>query len=205
MNLVATTDTAYRFDTGQEFVRVTSALSLVRADLRTIPLEVLHHASERGKAVHRAAWILAGGDPSGLHWPSVHEEVRPYVEGFQAFQRETGCQFIEQERLVVSQRFWYAGRLDLLGRWKDAHGIIDLKTGEPHATHRLQASAYLEAFVEETKTRKRLRRWILYLLPSGRYRVVDCDEVCGHHGDFFVFTQILGVYRWLQGNGGKDT
>jgi hypothetical protein len=71
VNLLETTETTYRFTGGVELPRITSILSVVH-DLSAIPPDVLHHAALRGKAVHRAVWILVGGDPSGLRWDTVH-------------------------------------------------------------------------------------------------------------------------------------
>lgn len=207
MTLIETTDTAYLFQhdgRALTFPRVTSVLALVRPDLREIPADVLHHAAERGRAVHKACWILSGGDPSGLHWPSVNPEVRPYVEGFQAFINETRCRCLDQERLVISQRFRYAGRMDLRAEIGGIQGVLDIKSCTEHPSHRIQCSAYLEAHKEQSGTRKQLRRWLLYLLPTGRYRLLDCDEWNSHTADFRVFSQILGVYRWLQEQNGGN-
>lgn len=204
MTLLDTTPTTYRLgdDAGavREYPRVTSILSLVRSDLRDIPPEVLHRAAERGKAVHRACWILCA-DPSGLHWPSLHPDLRGYVEAFQAFQKATGCRVLQAEQLVVSERYGYAGRADLfvegLSRYLDC---VDIKSGVEHPSHALQTAAYRMAYIEMTGTRRSVARWGLYLRDDGSYRLVS--HLTGE-ADFKVFCALLTAWRWQQANGGQ--
>lgn len=203
MKLLGTTDTTYRLqqDDGApvDYPRVTSVLGLLRADLREIPADVLARAAARGTAVHRAIWLLeGGGDGSGLAWGTLHPELRPYVAAYQDAQAALRFRVVEAERLVVSRRYGYAGRMDLVAKWQGTFGILDIKTGINHPAHQLQVSAYREAWAEETGSRRQLRRWILYLRQSGAYRLVDCDEGSTHAADFAVFAACVRVYRWLQ-------
>jgi hypothetical protein len=103
---------------------------------------------------------------------------------------------VGKEQLLVSLLFGYAGRGDLIVEWERRFGILDLKSGEAHPAHRLQVSAYGEAFKETMGTRRRLHRWILYLRPTGGYRLDPCEDTT-HEQDFRTFTQILGAYRWI--------
>ena len=205
---IQTTPTAYHLERdGRPLLlpRVTSVLSIVRGDLAAIPVDVLAHAAERGRAVHRAVWLLeAGGDGSGLSWDTLHPELAPYVRAYQAAKRALRFTVIEKERLVVSSIFGYAGRADLVVEWERRFGILDLKTGQEHASHHLQVSAYLEGWKEMTGSRKKVHRWKLYLRPTGGYDLDDCKRnrdgtpAPTHEADFRSFTNILGAYRWMQ-------
>lgn len=208
MRVLETTETTYRLalEDGSGVLtlpRVTSVLGLMRPDLREIPADVLHRAAARGTAVHRAIWLLeGGGDGSGLAWGTLHPELRPYVAAYQDAQAALRFRVTEAERLVVSRRYGYAGRMDLLVERKGTFGILDIKTGIHHPAHQLQVSAYREAWAEQTGSRRRLRRWILYLRDSGAYRLIDCDEGSSHGSDFSIFTAALCAYRWMQEQGG---
>ena len=201
MKLLETTTDTYRIEIeGKEHVypRVTSILSVVR-DLSAISPERLAHAAERGRAVHRAVWLLeAGGDGSGLDWKSVHPDLVPYLTAYQAFKTGTGCRILQKEKLVVSTRYQYAGRADLLveGIGK-SHDLLDIKTGLPDPSHALQLAAYTEAYREGVNTKRTYGRLILYLRDNGTYRLDRCEG----QQDFAVFLACAQVYRWKQAQG----
>lgn len=193
MNLIETTPTTYVFEGGVTLPRVTSILSVVHK-FDGINLDVLAHAAERGKAVHRGCWLLCGGgDASGLDWGTVHDEVAPYLHGFEAFLKATGARVVEKERLVLSTRYGFAGRADLLieglSRFLD---VVDVKSGAEDPSHALQTSAYAEGYRESTGTKRKLGRFALYLRPTGTYRLQEMKE----ESDFRVFMACRQVYQW---------
>lgn len=200
MTTVETSPTTYRLASGT-YPRVTSILGLVHSFDGIAP-EVLAHAAERGTAVHRACWILEA-DPSGLAWETVHPEVVPYVRAYEAARRALRWQAIESERLVVSQRYGYAGRADLIvtGIGRELLTVLDIKTGQPHPAHALQVAAYAEAYREQTQTRKAIGRRILYLTASGAYRLEEIPA-SQHTNDFTTFLACVMVHQWQAQHGG---
>ena len=196
VKLLDTTDTSYRLEhdgTVVEYPRVTAILSVVQ-DFSAISPERLAYAAERGKAVHRAIWLLeAGGDGTGLAWDTVHPELVPYLTAYQAFKKGTGCRIVEKERLIVSERYRYAGRADLvvegLEKWSD---MLDIKTGEPNPAHALQLAAYVWGYREMGNTKRILGRCVLYLRDNATYRLVRHHEAT----DFNVFLAVKQVYDW---------
>lgn len=208
MKLLATTNTEYHLqdDDGQEhrWARVTSCLSLLQ-DFSHVPPDVLAHAAERGKAVHRACWLLCGGaDGSGLDRSTLHPEVAPYVAAFEAAQRTLRFAVVEKEVLVYSTRFRYAGRVDLVVKGIGPRtSILDLKTAAQESpVYALQVSAYLEAWKELTTSRAAIDRHILYLKSNGSYRLVSLPAA-SHAGDFRTFLACQQVYLWKQANSGN--
>lgn len=202
LTLIETTETTYHLqDEGMTLVlpRVTSILSVVR-DLSGIPPDVLAHAAERGKAVHRGCWLLCGGAASPLHWPSVHPEVVAYLEAFVTFLKATKCRVVDKELLVVSPLFDYAGRADLIVDNIARHtSIVDIKSGEPDPSHSLQLSAYIRAYQDMLGIRRTILGHLLYLRPNGTYRLeaaVRSKEEANRL--FLIFTHVLGTYRWLE-------
>lgn len=200
MTLLETTATAYHLQRdGQRLIlpRVTSVLSLVH-DLSDIPADVLARAAARGRAVHRAVWILEA-DPSGLAWGTLHPELVPYVRAFEQAKRALRWRTVAAERLVVSERYGYAGRADLIvsGINGSHETILDIKTGITDPSHRLQLAAYVEGYREQTKTKRTIGRRILYLTAEGRYRLEDVPST-EHTADFNTFLACLTVYRWQQ-------
>ena len=200
MKLLQTTDTTYRLErdgTVVEYPRVTAILSVVQ-DFSAISPERLAHAAERGRAVHRAIWLIeAGGDGSGLAWDTLHPELVPYLHAYQAFKKGTGCRVIEKERLIVSERYCYAGRADLIVEGLEKRpDVLDIKTGEPYPSHALQVAAYEWGYREIVNTKRIMGRCVLYLRDNGTYRL---DHHKSPH-DFAVFLAVKQVYDWRKSN-----
>lgn len=202
MKLLETTDTTYRLEDGDgkvlEYPRVTAILSVVQ-DFSTISPERLAHAAERGKAVHRAIWLLeGGGDGSGLALGSLHPDLVPYIDGYLQYKKATGFEVIERERLVVSNRYHHAGRLDLLVGGLTSLSSLDLieiKTGQEDASHELQAAAYVEAWKEMTGSKRFIPRWRLYLRPNGSAMPLRCENKVAD--DLRYFLAIQQTYLWI--------
>lgn len=201
MKLLEVTDTLYRLEReGKivEYPRVTVILSVVQ-DFSAISPERLAHAAERGKAVHRAIWLMeAGGDGSGLAWDTVHPELVPYLEAYQAFKKGTGCKVLEKERLVISDRYRYAGRADLIVEGLEKHpDILDIKTGQPDPAHGLQVAAYEWGYRETVNTKRMFGRCVLYLRDNGTYRLARHQKPT----DFNVFLSCLQLFLWKREHG----
>lgn len=179
----------------RRLIRVTSVLGLLRDDLKLIPADVLEHAAARGTAVHRGCWILCGGpDGSGLAWNTVDAEIEPYLRAFVAAQRELRFSVVWKEKVVASTRFGFAGRLDLVvDRLSRRRAVLDIKTGTEHPTHELQLAGYVQA-LKDTEGGRVYDRHILYLRPSGTYRLVSLRAE-DQDRDFKVFSCALQVYR----------
>src|SRR3990167_11512697 len=79
----------------------------------------------RGQHVHQAAHFF---DDDDLDLDSVRPEIRPYLDAYIAFRRDTGFYPV-----LIDQRLYhsrgYAGTLDRVGWLNDPLGQIDLKWG----------------------------------------------------------------------------
>ncbi len=201
MTLLDTTPTSYRVEhDGQSFElpRVTSVLSLVHR-FDGISLETLDYAAERGKAVHRAIWLLEGGeDGSGLDWGSLTPEIVPYVQGYVDFKRMTGFRVVARELFVASRRYGVAGRLDRLVEGLSKRlDVLDIKCAAAHPAHHLQVSGYLECYREQTGSKRAMGRQILYLKDTGKATLVTPTPE-RHAGEWSAFQGLLTGYRWAQ-------
>jgi len=207
VKLLEVTDTTYRLEhDGKtvEYPRVTAILSVVQ-DFSAISPERLAHAAERGRAVHRAIWLLeGGGDGSGLDQRSLHPALIPYVDGYLQYKKATRFEVVERERLVISVRYRHAGRLDLLVGGLTSTSSLDLieiKTGEEDASHELQTAAYTEAWKEMTGSKRSIPRWRLYLRPNGTAFPLRCENKV--QDDLRYFLAIQQTYLWRKANGRK--
>jgi hypothetical protein len=65
----------------------------------------------RGKAVHLAIHYLVNNQ---LNWETVDKRIKPRVEAFQRFLNETRLQVIDSEVKMFSERYQFAGTMDLV-------------------------------------------------------------------------------------------
>lgn len=149
-------------------------------------------AAARGTYIHEACALLdGGGDGTGLDWRSVPEEWHGYLHSWEKARQWIGIEDYEVEVPVRSVRFGFSGRADRIGQ----RYLLDLKTGEKEAWHRLQTSAYAEAYREATGKRSFLSRASVYLRPSGTPKIEDHPQK-DLLGEFQVFLALMQVYHW---------
>ncbi|HCU25403.1 MAG TPA: hypothetical protein DF383_10310 [Deltaproteobacteria bacterium] len=145
-------------------------------------------AKNRGTAVHKACELL---DLDDLEFDSLHPTIRPYVEAYLQFKRDTG--FVPEliEHRVYNETYFYAGTLDRAGRIGKEKVVIDLKSGAVEPWAALQISAY-EACLSGHYT-----RMALPLTDTGKYRrPIEYKDP----NDFKVFLNAVGVAHWKRNN-----
>lgn len=153
-----------------------------------IPPMVLERARIFGTHVDQACTLLVQGQ---LDWRTLHENLRPYVNGAAAFLRETGFVVTACQLRVGSGRLRVAGTLDLIGVWKRAEWILDWK-----ATHALshtvgpQTAAYDYLYREARGGRAR-RRGCVHLTSAG-YKFHELADP----GDWNIFLSCLNLHHW---------
>jgi len=129
------------------------------------PYKVSESAKDRGTAVHDIVEAYKNiGDVVGQEGP-----FQEYAKAFQDFVNEYDIEVVENEKTVYSEKYRYAGTLDLLVKIKGKLTIIDVKTGKDiYPEAHLQVSAYKQALsedgieVEDTA--------ILLLQDDGKYK-----------------------------------
>ncbi len=148
-------------------------------------------ARRRGTAVHRACEILAKGGE--LRDSSVHPMIRPYVEQFRDFIDSTRFRAVASELRVVSKRYGYGGRIDLIGESGDGPMILDLKTTQDVWLAGYQLSAYKQALCETTAGHESRQRGTLILSEKApdKWKLRAFDDSM----DFQVFLSALNCFK----------
>lgn len=142
----------------------------------------------RGRLVDAAVNILGDGGEIGPAWWErtsgerdddrvAHEECRPFIEAYMKARRELDFTMTHCAFEVISRTPFYIGHPDQVWEY---HGdaLIDVKTGEPppeqsltEMYHRYQLGLYLPPVAALINAHP--RRYNLYLLNDGRYRLVE--------------------------------
>jgi len=115
------------------------------------------------------------------------ENIRGYLQGFKKWYDEEKPQFIHQEKTVHSDKYWYAGSLDINCLVRDVEGLVDVKTGfVDDYTTGMQLEAYKVGIIERGWGMPR-KTWVLQLLPNATYKFY---EVEGSFGSFLNLHEI---------------
>jgi hypothetical protein len=179
---------------GRSIPSVTTALGVLDSYFG-IPAAVLQKASERGVKVHRAVELHLQGDLDEL---SLDPDIANYFYSYVRFERETGFRPVHSELRVYSEKFKYAGTLDLAGpdpKGSRRDSVIDIKTSaQLMPTVGPQLAGYERAFLEQTKSKKKLLRYGLLLKSDGSYELMEYTSPT----DFSVFLACLAVRNFKE-------
>lgn len=184
----------YRYD-GNVVPSVTQVLSRLSAvQYRGADPDAMERAATLGKAVHRMIELDLRGV---LDTTSLSEELAIYFVAWRDFMATSGFLPIRSEQRVYSQRYGYAGTLDLFGRL-DRLALIDAKrTIAVPRTAGPQTAAYEAALREslpELTGAAPIDRYALHLRADGTWRLVPFrDRV-----DLRVFLAQITTHQWLQ-------
>ncbi len=161
-------------------------------DLSGVPAELLEWKAGLGTAVHKATEL---DDLNDLDEESLDPTIKPYLEAYRKFKRESGFIPTKIEERIYSKKFGYAGTFDRFGTFLDRYTpvLIDFKTGitDPLIVGP-QTAAYQEAINEPTRSKGRFWRYALKLNKDATYRLIRLDNKM----DFQIFLNALNLYKW---------
>lgn len=157
-------------------------------DLAGIPKDVLDAKADLGRRVHAACHYLSEND---LDPWSIDGDVRPYLDGFELFLRETGAVIVANEQIVHSAQWGYAGQLDLKAEIDLERWLLDIKScvAVPMSAGP-QTAAYQRADADPLVK----RRGALRLTPEGRYRLEPLNDP----NDWSAFLACLTLHRFKE-------
>ena len=164
---------------------------------------VIAAAAEDGRLVHRAVELFNRGD---LDEDSLHASLVGYVTAWKRFVHDFQFHAILIEQIVWSDRWKFAGTLDVYGSWKPLRlrraALVDVKSGLKDLCHGPQTAAYLEAGRERnTVTRHAVDRVVVRLGINGFYEVDEYADPA----DWSYFQAALHVYRFQERAGLRVT
>lgn len=115
--------------------------------------ELMRNAAERGTRIHRACEL----------WVNIHQymadlpvEEAPYLGGFINWWEQNDPKLIASEIFLLSDKYKYAGRADLIVEIDGKVWLIDIKTGVDSVRHGLQLKLYQQAYYEMTGVKARM-------------------------------------------------
>lgn len=195
---------SYRTPDGRKLVGVTSILGEFRrvrygrndfyvdAKGNTIDAEVMRRAADCGTAVHLALEYALTVGPDGFTYP---EEIAGCVAQIWQWVQDFNPEVLAVEEQLYSERYLFAGTMDILCRINGRLCLIDAKTGDGKMTGP-QTAAYLELWREETGCKETIDRWLLRLPRDGKpYKFKKLDNP----QDWPFFKAKLFCHNYLKG------
>ena len=159
-------------ETGEQFP--TADLELVHKAAKNAHRAIAFEAANIGKEVHAyAEAVLTNREIPKLSTPAALNGATAFRDWY----KEHSFEVVASERMVFSERHFYAGTLDAIGVLNGRLSLIDFKTGSgiyPEAY--LQTILYQQAYEEETG-QKIEERWIIrFDKVSGKFNAVLAME-----------------------------
>jgi hypothetical protein len=124
---------------------------------------------DRGHEVHK---LTADYDLGALKLDDVEGTLRGYVLAHASMMHRLAADLWHIEVAAVHPHLRFAGRCDRVGRFLGFAGVLDVKTGQKHKSHKIQTAmqAILAAPTIHLSPYD-VARWTGYIRPNGRFIV----------------------------------
>lgn len=205
-------DRIYKTDNEKlEYVSVTTALSVLDKPglyrwygLNGIEKceEIMKDSIDFGKAIHSKLELsFKTGRPVNVDAAPDHQKL--VLAKFNQWRDDVDFEYIESELTVYSDRFLFAGTLDVYGRVNGEPHFIDFKTGNYiYDTVAYQLSAVKEAYIETYPADREAigaARSVLHLNrkdPMYRFKTFKEDNrYQDHEASYSAFLSCLNLYK----------
>lgn len=170
-------------------------------DFRFVDAAAMERARDLGKKVHKTVELFEQGT---LNEKTLHKVLANHLDQYKRFKDDYNYLSVGQEVRVASRKYGFCGTLDNHGLLLPAHVadpeeelLLDVKTGDEYAPHKLQTAGYKIAAVEMGLIKPTAKRLSLYL-DEESYRVRwhihnAIDEV--------AFISLRNFYHWSKHHG----
>lgn len=171
---------------GRRLIGVTEALKILDDRWKIDPWYL-----ERGRLIHLATEYY---DRDELDESTIDERIRPYLDAYVKFRKNTDFEPIYIEQLLYHPQYFYAGKPDRIGPLYKHHVLIDLKSGAKSKIDELQDVAYWELCrVNDIPVNK---LFDLYLKENGTYKLEPVERP---RNLLPVFLACVTAVRWKEG------
>jgi hypothetical protein len=164
----------------------------VALDGTAIEAEVMRKAAEIGSAVHKCLQYALTYGPGRFTYP---EEIAPCVDQIWQWRQDFSPEVLAVETPLYSERYLFAGTLDLVCRIGGKLCMVDAKTGMG-ALVGPQTAAYETLYREDTGCQEPMERWLLQLPRDGApYRF----KRLANPNDWNFFKARMFCHHYLKG------
>ena len=167
---------ALRYWFGKEVYRaMTASPGLGEKEALNAPYQTSSDAKDRGSTIHS---IVEAYEHTQKYIENVPEKFRGYAQAFYRWTADNHITIVEHERTVVSQKYKFAGTLDMLVKLNgnEMPVVVDVKTGKDIYNEAfLQLSAYRQALKENGTQTAGVAVLLLQEDGSLKYQYTEVD------------------------------
>lgn len=118
------------------------------------------------------------------------EAILPYINSYQNFLKETGCQVLENQVHVLSELYGFQGRLDKVSILFDYRSIIDVKCSDIFQPwYAWQTAGYMIAYNEKNKRPTQIKKRYVLNLKKDSYKLNPCKD----NNDISIFKSAVVI------------
>jgi hypothetical protein len=183
-----------------KYPSVTTALKIIN-DFSMVAPDIMKLASNFGTAVH---WMINLFEKETLDYSKLDPALVPILAAWKHAKNNLGIRVKKTEVQVVSDKYRYAGTLDIIadvGFGKNiSRGIIEIKSRSSYnkKSDPLQTAAYVRAYNESYPENKVNKRWFCGFDLDGGYRFFEIKRELGEPDHLEIFLSVLATYKWRE-------
>lgn len=163
-------------------------------EYRCVDRSVMETAAHLGRAVHSLINLDIRGE---LDEDALSEPLRPYLAAWRDFQAKSGFEALLTEQYVYSEKYKFAGTLDLFGTLNGKRALIDAKrTAAVPRSAGPQTAGYLIGLQESggLRTDVNVDRFALHFTKDAKWKLIPLND----RNDQRVFLSALTLYNYLE-------
>jgi len=127
----------------------------------------------------------------------ITDDIKPMIDNFLEWEKANNPTYLETELRVYSEKYWYAGTLDLMMEIDGEVWLGDIKTGSGiYPEHFLQCAGYQIALQEMGQYPDIKGHIIINLQKNGK---IETARSISFEKDIETFLAALTIYRRLNG------
>ena len=176
---------------------VTTVLGLL-SNYDFVSKDIMDRAARFGSAVHKIVELHENGklDEASLRPREKYlADMTPILEAWKRCKVENNIQVLEAEKVVVSMKWQYAGRLDVIALVKGVPAIVEIKS-RPYnpMLDNLQTAAYSGGYCENHPKFKIKERFLCELKLDGDFNMTRISTK--QDGDLSIFRCCLAAFNY---------
>lgn len=176
----------------QVYLSMVENPQLSEKEAMSAPYKKSDKAKSRGSSVHSIVEACKTGTEVKFELAETEKELGGYRDAFLKWINELNVKVVENEKTVISEKYKYAGTLDLLVRINGNKELtlVDVKTGKDiYPESFIQTSAYKYALKEQGVEVKETAT--LLLNENGTYKyAIGGDEIKGFLAAKYLYESI---------------
>ena len=158
--------------------------------------DILEAAAAFGTAVHLATALY---DQGILAKKILAPELKPYLNGWIQYRKDTGLIILEVEPEIFSKKYGTIGHPDRIVMLRERKTVIELKsTAVLMSSTAIQTAGYQGIYNEGKPIKEKIKdRLGVLLKPDGTYQM----KLYTDKGNWSVFLAALTIRNWRERNG----